>query len=183
MSYCPRLHYHADLYWPMDLWNRFLFQVNISAFNSYWKISNNTRRLLQSNLNSRFSWPRIEFERRSSAWVCCLGIVPTRTDLIWRHFDLVIGKINDLLMGILTSKLQLYKVNEAYVNDPESVQDQGFDITDTSRSDCIKNFQSQGKIKTAHGDSLLHLAAKTDNLVLAKAVLRLPTSCLICHLK
>jgi len=35
-----------------------------------------------------------------------------------------------------------------------------------------KNFPSQGKIKTAHGDSLLHLAAKTDNLVLAKAVLR-----------
>ena len=50
-------------------------------------------------------------------------------------------------MGILTSKLQLYKVNEAYVNDPESVQDQGFDITDTSRSDCIKKFSIPRKDK------------------------------------
>lgn len=62
MSYCPRLHYHVDLYWAMDFWNRFLFQVDISAFNSYWKISNNTRRLFQGNFNSRFSWSRIEFE-------------------------------------------------------------------------------------------------------------------------
>ena len=45
-----------------------------------------------------------------------------------------------------------------------------------------EHFRSQGKIKTAHGDSLLHLAAKTDNLVLAKTVLRLTTNYLRYHL-
>ena len=30
-------------------------------------------------------------------------------------------------MGILTSRLPVYKVNEAYVSDPESVQAWGFD--------------------------------------------------------
>lgn len=59
------------------------------------------------------------------------------------------GKISELLMGILTSKLKLYEINEAYLSDPDSVQ-----------------------IKTVHGDTLLHLAAKTDDVVLAKALLR-----------
>ena len=30
--------------------------------------------------------------------------------------------MSELFMTILTSKLQLYKVNEAYVNDPDSIQ-------------------------------------------------------------
>ena len=83
-------------------------------------------------------------------------------------------------MGILTSRLPVYKVNEAYVSDSESVQVKGFDeLTATSCRTASENVRSHGKIKTAHGDSLLHLAAKTDNLVLAKAVLRLTTNYLI----
>ena len=41
-------------------------------------------------------------------------------------FDLETGKMNELFMEILTSKLQLYKINEAYVNDPDSIQVSGF---------------------------------------------------------
>ena len=37
-------------------------------------------------------------------------------------YDLITGKMSELFMTILTSKLQLYKVNEAYVNDPDSIQ-------------------------------------------------------------
>ena len=37
-------------------------------------------------------------------------------------YDLITGKMSELFMTILTSKLQLYTVNEAYVNDADSIQ-------------------------------------------------------------